>query len=210
MIVAIIGANGRTGRQFTAAALAAGVVVRAGVRGPHNLEDHDNLTIVACDALSKNEIDNLIKGSDAVVSLIGHGPGVSATVQKTATQYVLNAMKQQGIKRFISLTSTGVRMPGDKPGLMDRLGNWFMRQSDPDRFRDGVAHAHVMMQSDCDWTLLRVLKLTNGRHKGSPLLAANAPSEIFTPRARVAATILQLLEGNDYIRQAPVVRGVTK
>lgn len=210
MIVAVIGANGRTGRQFTAAALAAGMSVRAGVRGPHGLDDHDNLTIVACDALSRDEITKLIKGSDAVVSLIGHGPGVSATVQKTATQYALDAMRQYGIRRFIGLTSTGVRMPGDKPGLIDRLGNWFMRQTNPDLLRDGVAYAHVLMQSDCDWTLLRVLKLTNGSHKGLAMLAANVPSEARTPRARVASAIVQLLQGNEFVRQAPVVRGAVK
>lgn len=207
MIVAVIGANGRSGKQFVNAALAAGIKVRAGVRGPHDLEEHTDMTIVACDALSKREITNLIKGSDAVVSLIGHGPGVSATVQKTATEYTLAAMKEHGIKRFVSLTGTGVRMPGDRPGLMDRIGNWVITQVDPERVRDGIAHAHVMMQSDRDWTLLRVLKLTNGKHSGAVELAANVPSELFTPRARVAAAIVQLLQTDDFIRQAPVVRG---
>lgn len=210
MIVAVIGANGRTGRQFVQAALEAGLTIRAGVRGPHDLFDHPNMVIVACDALSKREIRDLIQGSDAVVSLLGHGPGVSATVQKTATEYTLAAMKEFGIARFISLTGTGVRMPGDKPGLMDRLGNWVISSFEPERVRDGVAHAHVMMQSDRDWTLLRVLKLTNGKHDGQPILAANVPSEMFTPRARVAAAILQLLGSPEYIRQAPVIRGVGK
>ena len=210
MIVAVIGANGRSGKQFTKAALAAGMTVRAGVRGPHDLEEHDSMTIVACDALSRHEIDNLVRGSDAVVSLIGHGPGVSATVQKTATLYTLAAMKEHGVRRFISLTGTGVRMPGDKPGLIDKLGNWWMMQADPERVRDGIAHAEVMMQSSSDWTLLRVLKLTNGTHNGQPVLAANVPSELFTPRARVAAAIVRLLQGNEYVRQAPVIRGTDK
>lgn len=208
MIVAVIGANGRTGKQFVQAALQSGMTVRAGVRGPHDLEEHDNMTIVACDALSRSEIENLITGSDAVVSLLGHGPGVSATVQKTATQYSLDLMKEHNIRRFVSLSGTGVRMPGDKPGILDSFGNWLISQVDPERVRDGIAHAHVMMQSDRDWTLLRVLKLTNGRHYGGIDLAANVPSEMFTPRARVAAAIVQILVNNQYIRQAPVVRGV--
>lgn len=207
MIVSVIGANGRSGKQFVQAALSAGMQVRAGVRGPHNLEEHENMTIVSCDALSRQEIDNLVKGSDAVVSLLGHGPGTAATVQKTATQYTLDAMKQHGVKRFISLTGTGVRMPGDKPGLLDKLGNWIISQADPERVRDGVAHAKIMMQSDRDWTLLRALKLTDGRHSGAVDLAPNVPSELFTPRARVAAAIVQLLQANDHLRQAPVVRG---
>lgn len=210
MIVAVIGANGRSGKQFVQAALQAGMTVRAGVRGPHDLEEHDNMTIVACDALSRREIGNLINGSNAVVSLLGHGPGVSATVQKTATSYSLDAMKEYGVRRFISLSGTGVRMPGDKPGILDHFGNWLISQVDPERVRDGVAHAHVMMQSDSDWTLLRVLKLTNGHHTGQVELSANVPSEMFTPRARVAAALVQILENNQYIRQAPVVRGVQK
>lgn len=210
MIVAVIGANGRSGRQFVQAALSAGMTVRAGVRGPHDLEEHERMTIVACDALSKREINDLIKGSDAVVSLLGHGPGTAATVQKTATQYTLDAMRAHGIRRFISLTGTGVRMPGDKPGIMDRLGNWLISGVDPERVRDGVAHAHVMMQSDRDWTLLRVLKLTDGHHSGGVELAPNVPSEMFTPRQRVAAAIVQLLQSGDFIRQAPVIRGARR
>lgn len=210
MIVAVIGANGRSGKQFVQAALAAGMTVRAGVRGPHDLEEHDRMTVVACDALSRREIDELVKGSDAVVSLLGHGPGTAATVQKTAADYTLTAMKERGIKRFISLTSTGVRMPGDKPGVMDRFGNWLMSQANPDRVRDGAAHAQVMMRSDRDWTLLRVLKLTDGKHSGAAVLAQHVPSELFTPRARVAAAIVQLLQSDEYVRQAPVVRGARK
>ena len=166
------------------------------------------MTVVACDALSKQEVSSLIKDSQAVVSLIGHGPGVSATVQETATKYALEAMNEYGISRFISLTGTGVRMPGDKPGLFDKMGNWLISQVDPERVRDGVAHAKIMMQSNCNWTLLRVLKRTNGKHKGRPILAPNVPSELFTPRARVAAAILYLLVNDEFIRQAPVVRGV--
>ena len=119
-------------------------------------------------------------------------------------------MKEHGVRRFISLTGTGVRMPGDKPGLIDKLGNWWMMQADPERVRDGIAHAEVMMQSSSDWTLLRVLKLTNGMHSGQPVLAANVPTELFTPRARVAAAIVRLLQGNEYVRQAPVIRGTDK
>lgn len=210
MIVAVIGANGRSGKQFVQAALEAGMTIRAGVRGPHNIEEHDKMTVVACDALSKSEINDLVKGSDAVVSLLGHGPGTSASVQKTATEYALAAMKDHRVKRFISLTSTGVRVPGDRPGMIDRFVNWLVSQVDPDRVRDGVAHAQVLMRSDCDWTLLRVLKLTSGAHTGRPILAQHVPSEIFTPRARVAAAIVQLLQTDDFIRQAPVIRGVDK
>lgn len=207
MIVAVIGANGRSGKQFVKAALEAGMIVRAGVRGPHSLEDHPQMTVVACDALSKQEIHNLLTGADAVVSLVGHGPGVSATVQETATKYTLEAMKARDISRLISLTGTGVRMPGDRPGLLDRLMNFMLYSADPKRVRDGEAQARVMMQSDRDWTLLRALKLTNRRHSGKPVLAANVPAELFTPRERVAASIVDLLQTNQYIRQAPVIRG---
>lgn len=207
MIVAVVGANGRSGKQFVLAALEAGFVVRAGVRGPHDLPDNENLTILACDALSKNELKILIHGSDAVVSLIGHGPGVSATVQQTATRYILQLMQQFGIRRLISLTGTGVRFAGDRPGMIDKLANRFIASVDPERIKDGKAHAELLKKSDVDWTLVRVLKLTNGSHHGRVTFSPHVPSELLTPRSRVAAGVVQLLKTDQYIKQAPVITG---
>lgn len=207
MKVAVIAANGRSGRAFVDAALDAGMQVRAGVYGQAEFAYHKNLEVVVCDATDKKQVGNLLEGVDAVVSMIGHRPGSPAWVQTDATKTILAAVRKRGIVRFISLTGTGVRFDADKPGIIDRLANMAIKMIDPERIADGVAHAELLKSSQLDWTLVRVLKLTGGRHVGKVRLNLHGPAEMLTPRRRVAAAVVQLLQDNSFIRQAPIIIG---
>ena len=77
MNIAVVAANGRSGRAFVEQALAAGHSIRAGVHSG-SLTSHPNLTVVECDATVPSDVENLIKDQDAVVSFIGHVKGSPA------------------------------------------------------------------------------------------------------------------------------------
>lgn len=94
MKIAVIGANGRTGRLFVEMALAAGHQVVAGVHRQSRLPAHPRLTVVPCDAIQPREVTSLLKGARAVVMLIGHVRGSSPTVQTDATRIVIAQMKK--------------------------------------------------------------------------------------------------------------------
>ncbi len=206
--IAVIAANGRSGSAFVLQALSAGHIIRAGVRGQSFLPTHPNLTVIECDATNPQQVRQLITGSDAVVSFIGHVPKSPATVQTDAMKVLVAVMSEVGIKRLISLTGTGARFAGDTPSLIDRLLNIAVGLVDPARVSDGKTHAEVLKASSLDWTIVRVLKLGEGQHRGRVRLSATGPAELLTPRNRVAAAVLQLLDSNDYIRQAPIIAGV--
>lgn len=208
--IAVIAANGRTGKVFVEAALKAGYIVRAGIVGEAGFPPHKNLQVVGCNALDIDDVKKLLTGSDVAVSLIGHGKNSPARLQTDAVTNIIKAMNMIGIKRLISLTGTGVRFGNDTPSLADRLANIAIGVIDSARVKDGILHAEVLKDSQLDWTIVRVLKLTNGKHEGKVKFSLNGPAEYLTPRRRVAAAILQLIREDGYIRQAPIITGNTQ
>lgn len=204
MKIAVIAANGRTGKEFLETALNHGHKIRAGVFGGHSLKLDKELELVECNATKLADIEKLIKGCDAVASFIGHGKKSPPTVQTDAIKNVIKASKKMGLKRIISLTGTGVRFPEDKITYIDKILNFSIYKIDPQRVNDGIAHAEVLKASNLDWTIIRVLKLTDA-NPGSFTLKSNGPTKILTPRKEVALACLQVLEEKSFIKEAPII-----
>lgn len=161
MKLAVLAANGRTGKVFAERALAAGHSVNAGFYRNNNLQPHQNLTAIPCDATNEADVNRLLRDQDMVVSFIGHVKGSPPEVQTTAMRTLIKVMKSLQIKRVISLTGTGVRFRGDKITLVDRVLNRAVAVVDPARVKDGRKHVEVLRQSGLEWTVIRVLKLQN-------------------------------------------------
>lgn len=203
MKIAVIAANGRTGSIFVDNALSQGHIVKAGVYGG-TISARENLEIVNCNAMNYEEVVNLIKGCDAVVSFIGHVKGSSKTVQTDAIKNAISAMKAENIKRLVSLTGTGVRLPGDNPSIVDKILNLAVNLVDPYRINDGIMHAKILRDSGLDWTLIRVLKLQNTTPKIFSL-KLNGPAKLITSRFEVAEATLQVISDPDMIHRSPII-----
>lgn len=204
MKIAVIGANGRSGQVFVEQALKAGYSIRAGIHHTNNLSPHSRLEVMTCDATNESDLTGLIKDVDAVVSLIGHVKGSSPDVQAIAIHAVINVIQRLSIKRLVSLTGTGVRFPGDQITLIDRLLNLGVRIIDPARVKDGRKHVEELKQSELDWTVIRVLKLQDSKPRPF-ILSAHGPAKLYVSRYEVAQSILQVLEENSFVRQAPII-----
>lgn len=204
MDIAVLGANGRSGRAFVAAALAAGHEIRAGVHQNNPFRSTPSLTVVDCDATRVDDLRRLIKGADAVVSLIGHSKGSSATVQTVAMHELIPLMEAKGPQRLVSLTGTGVRFPGDKVTLLDQLLNFGLSIFDPARMRDGQQHVRAIKQSNLEWTVIRVLKLQDTEPQRF-VLREHGPTKPYVSRDEAAEAILDVLEQHSFIRKAPMV-----
>lgn len=207
MNIAVIAANGRSGKAFVKYALQQGHTIRAGVHSGELAVSHPLLTIVQCDATKFEDVSSLIKGQDAVVSFIGHTKHSPASVQTDAMRVLETAMSQQGLKRIISLTGTGVRFPDDSISLVDRFLNFGVGIIDPKRIKDGKDHVAVLQQSSLDWTVIRVLKLQNTQPKPFAL-KRHGPSKGIVSREEVAQAVEQVLSANEFIREAPIVAPV--
>lgn len=207
MKIAVIAASGRSGQVFVSAALDAGHTVIAGVHRSNPFAPHERLTSVSVDATNPLQVDGLIRGADAVVSLIGHIRGSAPRVQSEAITVVLDSMSRHGVTRIVSLTGTGVRQSGDCHNFIDWLANKAIAIVDPQRIQDGIEHARLLQQSGTDWTIMRVLKLSNGK-AGAWSLRPSGPAKLLTPRQEVAQAILVTLESNTYLRASPVIADV--
>lgn len=204
MNIAVIAANGRTGKAFVKAALEAGHTVRAGSLNPGNLPAHPQLTEAVCDATNISDLHALIEGQDAVASFIGHVKGSARDVQTVAIQALIKAMKELDVKRVVSLTGTGVRFPGDDIPFIDRFLNFGVGLIDPARIKDGRDYVELLKQSNLDWTLIRVLKLQNVPL--SPFtLREHGPTKLYVGRDEVALAALKVLKENSFVKQAPII-----
>ena len=204
MKIAVIGANGRSGRIFIESALSRGHTINAGVHIKNKLLENEKVKIFKCDATNKQELRELLKGQEVVVSLIGHVKGSSATMQSDAIKAIIEVMDELKIKRLVSLTGTGVRVPGDKITFIDRILNWGVLLVDPKRIRDGIEHVRIIEKSDLDWTVVRVLKLQNIKPMRFDLLE-HGPTKLLVSREDVARAILEVIEDNSFIRKYPIL-----
>ncbi|HEY8993013.1 MAG TPA: NAD(P)H-binding protein [Candidatus Microsaccharimonas sp.] len=205
MNIAVIAANGRLGQAFVEAALAAGHTIRAGTRGQANFAtDNPRLTAIPCDATNYYEVKALIEGQDVVVSCIGHVKNSPPDVQTVATKTIIRAMKELGMKRFVTLTGTGVREPGDRITLLDRFLNLGVSIMDAPRIGDGRSHVSALKKSDLDWTIIRVLKLQFENNRPFRL-KENGPTLPFVSREEAARAMLEVIEKQSFIRQLPII-----
>ena len=204
MNIAVIAANGRLGSVFVEEALAAGHSVRAGIRGEHHLAAHPRLEIVQCDATDPTDLKNLLQNQQVVCSAIGHVKGSQADVQTQATRVLVEVMNLMGLKRFVDVTGTGVRFPGDKISLVDRFLNFGVGVVDPARVKDGIDHVEVLKSSDLDWTTIRILKLQNVEARPY-ILTLNGPTKWYVGRREVARALVEVIEKNTFLKQSPII-----
>lgn len=203
--VAVLGANGNTGRELVTALLDAGYAVRAGVhRNDDAVPQHEHVTVVRADARDPDAVTHLVHGSTAVFSAIGHNRASGTDVQTVAMKNLVNTAAVHGVKRVVSLTGTGVRATGDTPELLDTALNTMLGVIAPQRVQDGIDHTRVLKTSNLAWTVIRVLLLTTGASQPFGL-TPHGPALRFTSRKTVAQAFIRVLETNRYIAQMPII-----
>lgn len=203
--VAVLGANGHTGRELVTALIDAGYAVRAGVhRSDTAVRKHDLVHVMQANAHDPEALTRLVRGSTAVFSALGHNRASGTDVQTAAMQHLIATASEHGVKRIVSLTGTGVRVPGDTPELLDTALNTVLGAIAPSRIQDGINHVRVLKTSNLAWTVLRVLILTNGA-KQSFGLTPHGPALRLTSRKTVAQAFVRVLETNRYIAQMPII-----
>ena len=206
--IALFGGTGQTGKEFLSQALQNGHEVKALVRSPEKVtEKTDALTIVKGDVLNARDVSETIKGTEIVVSLFGHVKGSPEWLQTNGTKNIIEAMKNEGLQRIISLSGGGLPFKEkDKPKIPDLLIRGIMKIAVPKILNDAIEHARVLKESGLNWTIVRGPRLTNDPAKGEyrvGWVGVNASTKI--GRADLADFILQLVEKEGYKEEMPFV-----
>ena len=161
--IALFGATGQTGKLFLEAALEKGYEIQVLVRDISKLnQKSDKLTFFQGDVLNIDDVNKTIKNCDLAVSLFGHVKNSPEWLQTNGTKNVIQAMKNFGVERIISLSGGGLPfLDKDEPKFIDKLIRTIMKIMVPKVLNDAIEHHKILKESGLKWTIVRGPRLTN-------------------------------------------------
>ena len=162
MKITLFGATGRVGGEVLKRALADGHEVTALVRTPEKLSQQDNLTIIQGDVLDQLEVAHAISTADVVFSALGTDKTTTLTV---ATPYMIQAMKETGVKRIVTIGTAGILQSRTEQGKLR------YEAGDSNRRLTFAAEEHrkvydMLSHSTLDWTIVCPTYLPDGAATG--------------------------------------------
>jgi len=190
MKIALLGANGRTGREVFSRALTAGHTVTALVRTEDRLADitHSRLEVHVGNTCDPRVLKQILHGHDVVISTLGPRTPTKAacTIYSESATSIVEAMRDCAVKRLL-VTSTALLFPSEK--LRDRILGSIARHN---------AHNADLMEkairaSDLEWTIAR-LGFLNGKSSLDFRLAEGALPDGAKSLSRAAVARFLLAE----------------
>ena len=204
MELVIFGASGKTGVELVKQALEKEHTVTAFVRDPSRLSiKHDQLDIKIGDVFNSENVAHAVKGQDAVVCVLGSSELKKTTIRSAGTASIIQAMKQENIRRFIVVSAMGT---GDSWDTLSSTGKFLYATLLKSSREDHEAQEAAVKKSDLDWTIIRPSGLTDGPKTGEYEVGENIPAKTSRiSRADVADLILKELEQNAFIGKAVTI-----
>src|SRR5262249_528866 len=200
MRLLVLGATGGTGQEIVRQAIERGHAVTAFVRSPDRLKPFkDRITIKQGDLLNSAELEQAIRGHDAVLSAFGPRVPISKADANLLQRFALaltSAMPQAGVRRvivesFAFLFKTGVLPPA----------YLFGRMLFPSVVADSSAMEELLRKSGLDWTIVRPPELKDKPYTGK-YRAREGHLPLFgfsISRANVADFMLKAVENRSSI-----------
>ncbi|MGM0580723.1 MAG: NAD(P)-dependent oxidoreductase [Bacteroidota bacterium] len=206
--IALFGGSGQTGKLVLDKILKSGYKVKALTRNPDKVDiSHSNLTVIQGDVLNADDVQKTVQDTDLVLSLFGHVKDSPLWLQTKGTENIVDAMKQTGIEKIISLSSGGLPFPEkDKPKLADKMFRFILKVAIPKILKDAILHAEILRKSNLDWMIVRAPRLTHEKPKHNYRIGwvgVNASTKI--SRADLADFIVKQIESDEFIHQMPFV-----
>src|SRR3954449_4458798 len=165
MNVTVFGATGGVGREVVTQALDAGHRVTAYLRNPAKLTvTHPNLTAITGELTDRDAVQRAVHGADAVISALGPSLDRNATGMPLieGTRTIVDAMRAEGVQRYIGMATPSLRDPRDEASLLGRLVPFMGRTFLARAYRELLEMSQIVTNSDLDWTIARFTRPTDG------------------------------------------------
>lgn len=207
MKVLVIGAAGKTGRLIVDRALASGYSVKALVHDTESLVDHplaDGVQIVQGDIHDAATVNSAMVHCDAVIDALGgKKPFLKTDLESSAARVVLNAMREQNVKRLVVVSVLGAGDSGTQsPFWYEHLFlPTFLHGALPDK---NAMEAEVKA-SGVEWVLVRPPILTDGIPTGSVRVIAQHEVAHKITRADLAQFLVDQLSSDTHLHTAVVI-----
>lgn len=184
MKIAVVGANGRTGRLVVDLALAAGHTVTAVARDPARIPafPHGTPLTARADVARPGSLHGALAGQDAVVAALGTAGRAATTVFSDGARELTAACASGGVGHLVAMSSAGLdtsRLPFAQRLVTTLVVDRLYREIHQDLARMEARLA----QSDTPWTVVRVPLLKDGPASAHPRTSYDRPF----PRAGTAA-----------------------
>lgn len=209
MKIAVIGANGRTGRIVVRSALARGHPVIAVGRTSEVLETDDtNLTNARADVRDPDALKRALDGANAVISTLGIGTSRAPTdVYSTGVRNALRAMKSNGATKLAVISAVPAGPRAEQPMLQRRLALPILQRIFGATYDDMRRMEAILRETtDVDWISLRPPRLVDKRPRGTYRIDARPLAHAGTITCGDLATaLLDSLTRQDLYRHAAYV-----
>jgi putative NADH-flavin reductase len=205
MRLAIFGATGGTGLALTQLALEHGHNVRVLVRNPNRMPlVNANMRLVLGNVLDRESVMKTVLGSDAVLSCLGQRRNIlrNTRVVSEGTQLILSIMKQHGVRRLVVESAFGAGESLAQSTLIERLVFATLLWAP---YQDKDLMEPEVKSSGLEWTILRPVRLTDGPPTNRYVVSTSRPPRTSVSRADVAAAMLQAVEEQLWVGEAPSV-----
>ena len=208
MKIAVIGANGHTGRIVVKDALARGHQVVAVARTDQvSKPDDHNLTNARADVRDAGALMQALVGTDAVISALGVGASRAGTdVYSTGVSNTLAAMKSKGATKLAVISAVPAGPSAELPILQRRIAVPLLQRIFG--FYDDMRRMEAILgeATEVDWISLRPPRLVNRRPTGTYRIDTHPlPKGRAITYGDLATALLDSLERQDLYRHAAYV-----
>jgi len=200
MKLLVLGATGGTGQEIVRQAIERGHSVTAFVRSPDRLKPFkDRITIEQGDLLNSAELEQAIRGHDAVLSSFGPRAPISKSDANLLQRFAValtSAMPRAGVRRVIVESVAFLFKDAIIPPAY-LLGRLLF----PSVVADSSAMEELLRKSGLDWTIVRPPELKDKPYTGK-YRAREGHLPLFgfsISRANVAEFMLKAVENHSSI-----------
>jgi uncharacterized protein YbjT (DUF2867 family) len=186
VVITVLGASGRTGRQVVRVLASRGHTVRAGIRNHRRVGAVAGLgaaPVVTDLASDPTELVDAFAGSDVVVNCAGAAdpaPDAVNLIDRDGAIAAIRSAERAGVTRYVQLSA----MFADAPDQGDRLVRTFL-------YAKQISD-NTLRRSSLVWTVIRLATLTDDPGTGRISAAAHLEAGR-VPREDVAAVVLGCL-----------------